>query len=141
MSNTESANMSLPANVSIASPWIRLGAYLLESVLAVVTLGIGWLIWAAMIAGSGQTPAKRVLKLRVVDARSYRPVGFARMFWMRGFVAGLVAGFAITFTLGVLLFMPLWDKRNQNIWDKVSSTYVVSDPDDAWNTMPNLTAA
>jgi uncharacterized RDD family membrane protein YckC len=62
------------------------------------------------------------------------------MFWMRGFVASIVASFAILFTIGVLLFMPFWDKRRQNIWDKVSSTYVVSDPNDAWSTKPNLTA-
>lgn len=131
----------LPSGVSVASPWIRLGSYFVEAILMVVTLGIGWLIWAAMIAGSGQTPAKRVMKLRVIDTSSLRPVGFAKMFWMRGFVAGFVAGFAITFTLGILLFMPFWDKRNQNIWDKVSSTYVVSDPLDAWNTKPNLVAS
>jgi glutathione synthase len=50
------------------------------------------------------------------------------MLFMRGLVAGFVAGIAITFTLGILLFMPFWDKRNQNIWDKVSSTLVVNDP-------------
>ena len=37
-------------------------------------------------------------------------------------------------TLGVLLFMPFWDKRNQNLWDKVSNTFVVTDPNDAWHT-------
>jgi uncharacterized RDD family membrane protein YckC len=129
----------LPPDVSVASPWVRLGAYLVEAILILVTLGIGWLIWAAMTAGSGQTPAKRVLKLRVIDSRSFRPVGLAKMFWMRGLVAGIVAGIAITCTFGVLLFMPFWDKRNQNIWDKVSSSYVVNDPSDAWNTKPNLT--
>jgi uncharacterized RDD family membrane protein YckC len=132
---------NLPTGVSLASPWIRLGAYLIEGILVTVTLGIGWLIWAAIIAGSGQTPAKRLLNLRVIDSSSFRPVGFAKMFWMRGIVAGIVAGFAIMFTLGILLFMPFWDKRNQNIWDKVSSTYVVSDANDAWNMKPNLTAS
>jgi uncharacterized RDD family membrane protein YckC len=117
-----------------------LGSYFVEAILWIITLGIGWLIWAAMTAGTGQTPAKRLMKLRVVDAASLKPAGFSRMFWMRGLVAGFVAGFAIVFTLGVLLFMPFWDKRRQNIWDKVSSTYVVSDPNDAWNTKPNLTA-
>jgi len=106
-----------------------------------VTLGIGWLIWASMTAGSGQTPAKRLLNLRVIDTASVRPVGIGKMFWMRGLVAGFVASFAIVFTLGILLFMPFWDKRNQNLWDKISSTYVVSDPNDAWGTKPNLVNA
>jgi len=106
--------------------------------LYVVTLGIGWLIWAAMIAGTGQTPAKRLLGIRVIGADTLTPVGIGKMFWVRGLVAGMVAWFAITFTLGVLLFMPLWDKRNQNLWDKVSNTYVVTDPNDVWNTKPAL---
>ena len=123
----------LPPGVQIASVGSRLGAYLLNSLLLLVTFGIGWLIWAAIIAGKGQTPGKQLLKLRVVDATTARPIGFGRMFFMRGLVAGFVASFAIPFTIGILLFMPFWDKRNQTIWDKVSGTLVVSDPNNAWN--------
>lgn len=57
---------------------------------------------------------------------------------MREIVAGIIAGVASPLTLGVLLFMPFWDRRNQNLWDKISSTYVVLDPSDAWNTRPDL---
>jgi uncharacterized RDD family membrane protein YckC len=130
--------VGLPDGVTSANPWIRLGSYLLESILGVVTLGIGWLIWASMTAGDGQTPAKRLLGLRVIDSSSIRPVGMGKMFWMRGIVGGMLAQLATIFTLGIILFMPFWDKRNQNVWDKVSSTYVVSDPNDAWGTKPNL---
>lgn len=111
---------------------MRLVAYLLEGILLVVTLFIGWLIWAAITAGSGQTPAKKILGQRVVKADGSAPVGFGTMLFMRGLVAGFVASIAITFTLGILLLMPFWDKRNQNIWDKVSSTLVVNDPVNAW---------
>ena len=139
--NTEMSNnqkVALPQGSSVANPWIRLGSYVLEAILMTVTLYIGWLIWACMTASSGQTPAKKLLKLRVIDANTLKPVGFGKMFWVRGVLAGLVASIAILFTLGILLFMPLWDKRNQNIWDKVSGTYVVNDPTDAWQTKPNL---
>ena len=95
-----------------------------------VTLGIGWLIWAAIIAGQGQTPAKHLLNLRVIRVGTLQPVGFARMFWMRGFVAGLVGFILLPLTLGIIVFMPLWDPHHQNIWDKVSGTYVVNDPFD-----------
>ena len=128
----------LPQGTSVASPWIRLGSYVLESILGMVTLGIGWLIWGCMTASSGQTPAKRLLKLRVIDAKTLMPVGFGKMFWLRGVLGGFIAPIAIACTLGVLLFMPLWDKRNQNIWDKISGTYVVSDPTEVWQTKPNL---
>jgi uncharacterized RDD family membrane protein YckC len=128
----------LPPGIAVASPWVRFGSYVLEGLLAIVTLGIGWLIWASMTAGTGQTPAKKLLHLRVIGADTIRPVGFAKMLFMRGIVAGWVANIAILFTLGILLFMPFWDKRHQNIWDKVSSTYVVSDPNDHWATKPVL---
>jgi len=132
------AGASLPPGVTAARPMGRLGANLLESLLVMVTLGIGWIIWAAIIGGTGQTPAKKIIGHRVIVADTMRPAGLGRMFWMRGLVAGFVAGLAITLTLGILLFMPFWDRRNQNVWDKVSSCYVVKDPNDAWSTKPHL---
>ena len=118
---------ALPPGVQFASPWRRLGGYLLEGVLVIVTVVIGWLIWAAVIGGKGQTPAKQLLGMRVIRTDGMRPAGLGWMFWMRGFVAGFVASIAIPFTLGILLLMPFWDRRNQNIWDKVSSCFVVTD--------------
>ncbi len=103
-----------------------------------VTLGIGWLIWASLTASAGQTPAKKILGLRVISADSLRPVGFGKMFFVRGLLAGFVANVAIAFTLGILLLMPFWDKRHQNLWDKISGTYVVNDPSDAWQRKADL---
>ena len=44
---------------------------------------------------------------------------------MRGLIADLVASFAIILTLGVLMFMPFWDRRNHTLWEKLSGTHVV----------------
>ncbi len=118
--------------VSAVSPWGRLGAYLLELLLYIVTLGIGWLIWGAIVANDGQTPAKRLLKQRAVNSRTGQPASFAEMLFLRGLVAGWVSGFAVLFTLGIILFMPFWDDHNRNLWDRVSGTYVVDDPHNAW---------
>ena len=126
--------MAFPQGVAVASPWLRFGAYLLEGVLMTVTLGIGWVIWAFMTGPTGQTPAKKLLGLRVIKADTGQPAGLGHMFWMRGIVGGFVASLAITVTLGVLAFMPFWDQNNQNIWDKISNCYVVTDPYDAWHT-------
>jgi uncharacterized RDD family membrane protein YckC len=123
----------LPQGVRLTDPGMRFVANLLEGVLAFVTLGIGWLIWAAMTAGTGQTPAKKILKMRVIKADNLEPANMVTMLLLRGIVAGIVAQFAIILTLGLILLMPFFDKKNQNIWDKISSTYVVNDPDDAWN--------
>ncbi len=121
-----------PAGVREVGVGVRLLAYILEAILQTVTLGIGWLIWAAFIVKKGQTPAKQLLKLRVVDADDSRPLRFARMFFMRGLIAGLVAAIVIALTLGIILLMPIWNKRNRNIWDVISGSVVVVDSDNAW---------
>jgi uncharacterized RDD family membrane protein YckC len=121
-----------PAGVREVGVGVRLLAYFLEAILQAVTLGIGWLIWAALIVKKGQTPAKQLLKLRVIDANDSRPLRFARMFFMRGIVAGLVAALLIPLTLGIILLMPFWNKRNRNIWDVISGSVVVVDSGNAW---------
>ena len=42
----------------------RLGAAALDGVLLVVTFGIGWIVWSLITWSEGQTPAKKILKLR-----------------------------------------------------------------------------
>jgi uncharacterized RDD family membrane protein YckC len=110
------------------SPWGRFGAYLLDGVLCFVTLGIGWLIWAAFLADGGQTPAKRILGHTVIAADTHQPVGFGRMFWVRGLLCGIVVPIVVVCTLGIILFMPFWNNHNQNIWDRISNCYVVHRP-------------
>ena len=113
----------------VCTPWERLGAYLLDSVLALCTLGIGWLIWACFTAPNGQTPAKKLLDQRVYRLADGRPADFGWMLGMRGIVGGLVFGLSFYVLAGfVLIFMPLWDNKNQTFVDKVSSTVVLKDP-------------
>ena len=107
--------------------WTRFGCYLLELALMTITLGFGWLVWAAMIGGTGQTPAKKLLDLRVLDLTTMRAATLGKMFWSRGFLGGLVAGFAFPVTLYILVLMPFWDDRNQTLQDKVSNTLVMRD--------------
>ncbi len=54
-----------PQGMQYASFQHRLGAYALDAVLSVLTFGIGWLIWSFIVWGEGQTPAKKILKIRV----------------------------------------------------------------------------
>jgi|SaaInlStandDraft_4_1057021.scaffolds.fasta_scaffold69455_1 uncharacterized RDD family membrane protein YckC len=110
--------------LDFASPWLRLGSYLLEGVLISVTLGIGWCVWALTTGGNGQTPAKKILNLTAIDSVTLNPLGLGKMFWARGFL-GSFAGIAIAFTFGVLAFMPFWNPYNQNLMDKFSSSFVV----------------
>lgn len=113
----------------ICSPWERLGAYLLDSVLVVVTLGIGWVIWACITAQQGQTPGKKLLGQRVYRLEHGRPASLGWMIGMRGIVGGTLFSLSFWILIGfVLLFMPFWDRRNQTVVDKVSGTVVVTDP-------------
>jgi len=107
------------------SPGTRFLSYLLEMVLIIVTLIIGWIIWAMTLSGTGQTPSKKLMGLSVIDEQTEKPMTMGRMFWMRGILGGFVAGLGAWVTLGILYFMPFWDKRNQNLWDRISSSVVI----------------
>jgi hypothetical protein len=104
-----------------------LGGYLLEGVLSVVTLGIGWLIWSFVVFGRGQTPAKQILNMRTVTLRTGRSSSWGRMF-VREFIAKPLMGLLSFITLGIANFWLVWDSRNQELWDKVVGTVVVNDP-------------
>ena len=116
----------LPKHVPLSSPGRRLGGYLLEIVLVLVTLGIGWLIWSFIVWGRGQTPAKQVLRMRVVALDAGRSASWGRMF-LREFIAKPVIGVVSWLTLGIVNFWLVWDARNQELWDKVVGTVVVTD--------------
>jgi|TARA_B100001540_G_scaffold194704_1_gene171526 hypothetical protein len=110
------------------SGWTRFGSWLLERVLMIVTLGIGWIIWAITLRGTGQTPAKKMMNLTIWDLETNAPMTLERMIIMRGLAGGLVAGFALPLTLYVLAFMPFWDKNNRDLHDKVSRSSVIATP-------------
>jgi uncharacterized RDD family membrane protein YckC len=79
----------------------RLGAYALDAVLAVLTLGIGWLIWSLVVWGEGQTPAKKILKIRVRHFETGSVVTWGHMA-IREFLVPLTVGIAANLTFGFL---------------------------------------
>ncbi len=62
-----------------ATPQHRLGGYALDVALATVTLGIGWVIWSLVIWGSGQTPAKQILKMRIYNATNAKVASWGQV--------------------------------------------------------------
>jgi len=110
----------------LSSPGKRLGAYLLDNLLYIATLGIGWLIWSLIIWKDGYTPAKKLLGMRVVRLDTSQPATWG---WMalRELIGKFVGGLAGVLTLGVLYFMLLWDDKNQQLWDKIAGTVVVEE--------------
>jgi uncharacterized RDD family membrane protein YckC len=92
----------------LASVQARLSSFLLDLGLMVVTLFFGWVIWNLFTWQTGQTPAKRILKQVVVDAKTGEVFTWSRMalreFAVKG-AAGNIAGGAsngITFVIDSL---------------------------------------
>ena len=109
----------------------RFGSYLLEGLLVIVTLVIGWLIWWFIAWGKGQTPAKQLLKMRCVKLDENRVATYGEMALRELVGKALLANF--TFGISTLVggVMILADNRNhQALWDKIAGTVVVEDPND-----------
>jgi uncharacterized RDD family membrane protein YckC len=120
----------LPSGVHLSSSARRLGGHLLELALLAVTALVGWLIWALIVFGRGQTPAKQVLGMRVVKLRTGQAASWGTMF-LREFVCKTVIEGLAWFTFGLLNGWLIWDRKNQELWDKMVGTIVVDDPDGA----------
>jgi uncharacterized RDD family membrane protein YckC len=56
----------------------RFVAMAADLALAVLTGGIGWLVWTAVLAKKGQTPAKKLRDHVVISSRTARVVGVGR---------------------------------------------------------------
>jgi uncharacterized RDD family membrane protein YckC len=79
----------------------RLGAYALDAVLAVITLGIGWLIWSLIVWGEGQTPAKKILRIRVRHFETGSVATWGHMA-VREFLVPLTVVIAANLTIGIV---------------------------------------
>ena len=64
--------------IVLASRGQRLAGHIFEVALFGLTLGVGWLFWFANVGRGGQTPAKRLLGMRVIDGEG-RPASLRRM--------------------------------------------------------------
>ncbi len=116
------------AGAFAASRSRRFVGYLLETVLILGTLGIGWLIWLAMVAGQGQTPAKKLLGMYILRADG-TPVTAKRV-WLRDVLIELVfLGIISSFLFGIVGILDgiwiFWDKNRQTLHDKMADTIVV----------------
>ncbi|HET9559115.1 MAG TPA: RDD family protein, partial [Actinomycetota bacterium] len=72
-------NERVPAGIPLTNPWARLGSSLIDLVLIIVTLVIGWLIWTLIVWSKGQTPGKQICGQRVVMKRTGRAATWGEM--------------------------------------------------------------
>ncbi|MFY9325506.1 MAG: RDD family protein [Candidatus Nanopelagicales bacterium] len=122
-----------PSALPLASIGMRIWGVILEAILGVVTLGIGWLIWYFVVVGRGLTPARQVLKLRVVDARTRVPVEPGRAFVRGFFVYSLLFGFVFNSLVASLFGFPFFfwvaalfilRQSRQTLWDQLTNTVI-----------------
>ena len=121
-SSAPSANFSTAAQ--LASAGARIGAALLDGLLAVVTLGIGWLIWSIVLWKQSTSPAKKMLHMTIVDANTGLPASLKQMVLREAlgkWVLGAVTGF-ISLVSAIMLFVT---PRRQVVWDYIGTTVVI----------------
>lgn len=107
------------------------GDWLLESLLVTVTLFVGWLIWLYFTAKTSQTPAKRLLNVYIIDAKSGEPISAGRV-WVRDVLVKIVLVTLANFVAGIAGLVNggwvLIDKDRQALHDKLVGTVVVYAP-------------
>jgi uncharacterized RDD family membrane protein YckC len=112
----------IPPGSELASVGRRIGGYFLELLLLVLTLGLGYLIWALVVWARGQTPGKQLLGMYC-----YRPAtasiaswGFMLLRWFGQVLESLIPfGFVIT------SIMMITSDERRAIHDHVAGTVVL----------------
>jgi len=96
--NSQSANSSnQKVNLILATARHRIAALFLDVGLCIVTLGLGWFVWSLVIWGKGQSPAKQILKIKIINQESGKPAS-----WGHTALYEFLFGFAIALTSSAL---------------------------------------
>ena len=121
----------------LASIARRLAARVLDTVIIVFTLYIGWLIWSFMVYGRGQSPGKQLVGIYAASVDDpERRLSWGSMFLREFVLKGLLFAFLGAATSGIVWVLDylwaLWDGsgHRQTLHDKViqSSVYRVQYP-------------
>lgn len=121
---------SLPPVLRVATMRQRAGAAALELLLFGVCLGVGWVLWWITLWDQGLTPAKAVLKLRVV-----RVADGSRPSTLHMAAHELLTKLALPLVL-VTSAVALTDPGHRSLWDQLTKLSVVSDRPEVARTEP-----
>ena len=113
----------------------RLGAAALDAVLMVVTLGIGWLVWALILWNEGQTPAKKILKLRTYSFETGTVATWGHMSVREVLIPGTVSivsyipyiGWAIAIAYTVVEIVFYFTKGQRSFTDHWAKTAIINE--------------
>jgi uncharacterized RDD family membrane protein YckC len=123
----QASGLVLPEGLHLATVGRRIGAYFLSAVLAIVTLGIGYVIWGLIVWGRGQTPALQVLGMRCWRPEDGRVPGWGIMA-LREIVGTLVEGILSFITLLVSFILMVSGRERKCLHDHIAGTVVLYDP-------------
>ncbi|XVV10089.1 RDD family protein [Actinoplanes sp. CA-131856] len=115
------------ANGHLVSAGGRLGALLLDGLLMMVTLWIGWLVWSMFTWSDGQTPGKKLLGHVVADAQTGQPFDWGRMAVREFCVKGLLGWFLDVVTLSVYFWIDaftVFGDRQRTLHDRMAGSIV-----------------
>ncbi len=111
-----------------AGLWRRYFAFVIDNILFVLSLAVGWLIWFSSTAKEGQTPGKKLLGLRVMllDG-TVAPTGkmWRRELLIKQILWNVASGLSL-----IGYAWALFDKDRQTVHDKWVKTYVIYHPGD-----------
>ena len=128
-------------SLRLASSQHRIASMILDLVLIFLTLGIGWIIWSLFTWKDGQSPAKKILKIRVFAFESSQPVSWGHMaiyeflFGMAVAMVGSVMNFLTFGLLGSFAYFVMWvtdfcwywkDGKKRTIRDNIVKVIVVN---------------
>jgi uncharacterized RDD family membrane protein YckC len=121
------SQLLIPDGTELASIGRRIGAFFLAIPLAIVTLGIGYVIWGLIVWGRGQTPALQVLGMRVWRPDTRRTASFG---WMalREIVGRILDGILSIITELISFLLMVTGKERKTLHDLVAGTIVLYDP-------------
>ncbi|GIF75906.1 RDD family protein [Asanoa siamensis] len=111
----------------LVSPGERLGAALLDVLLAFVTLYVGWLVWSMITWSDGQTPGKKLLNHVTADAHTGQPLDWGQMALREFCVKGLLGFLLGAVTCGVYGLVDacmVFGERQRTLHDKMVNSVV-----------------
>ena len=123
---------SSAVEVELASIGRRLGALVLDYVIGLFTLYVGWFIWSLVVFGRGQTPGKQLVGIYAASVNDPEH----RLSWGRTFLREIVIkdvlfGLVLSVLSGGIVWLldylwALWDSsgHRQTLHDKVTESSV-----------------
>jgi uncharacterized RDD family membrane protein YckC len=122
----------MAVGVHLSSRARRLGEYFLGALLFVVTLVVGYVVWSLIVWRNGTTPAKQLLRMKVISTETRQVATWERMAIREALAKFLLCGVIIGSLLPVIGFalcaLPIFGAARQTLWDKIASTLVIDEP-------------